>query len=58
MNQQANNCIGCVVKNCQFHHQNEDYCTLSHIEVTTHEANPTKVECTDCGSFKVKGAND
>ena len=27
---------------------------LSTIQVGTHEANPTMVECTDCQSFKLK----
>ena len=31
-----------------------DYCSLSSIQVGTHEANPTMVECTDCNSFELK----
>lgn len=46
-----NEAIGCTVNNCTHHAQNENYCTLNKIQVGTHEANPTKVECTDCQSF-------
>lgn len=54
MEKKANNCIGCTVSNCKHHHQNENYCTLQRITITTHESNPTKIECTDCGSFETK----
>lgn len=46
-----NEAIGCTVNNCTHHAQTENYCTLNKIQVGTHEANPTKVECTDCESF-------
>ena len=50
----ANQSIGCTVTQCEHHCENEDYCSLEHITVSTHEANPTMIECTDCASFKVK----
>lgn len=46
-----NESIGCSVTSCTFHAQDSDYCTLDHIKVGTHEANPTQKECTDCESF-------
>ena len=50
----ANSCIKCSVDKCQYHAQAKNYCTLQSIQVGTHEANPTKIECTDCESFEVK----
>lgn len=49
-----NQSIKCSVSNCAHHCQDTQYCGLTAIEVGTHEANPTMVECTDCRSFKVK----
>lgn len=49
-----NDCIRCTINNCEYHAGNVDYCTLESIKVGTHEANPTKKECTDCESFKNK----
>lgn len=49
-----NESIGCTINNCIHHDQKEDYCTLEHILVGTHESNPTEVECTDCKSFVYK----
>lgn len=46
-----NECIQCSINNCAYHANNENYCTLETIKVGTHEANPTKKECTDCESF-------
>lgn len=51
----ANKHIGCTIKNCEHHCCCEDFCSLDKIEVGTHEANPTAVQCTDCLSFKMKG---
>lgn len=53
-NSRANQSIGCTVTQCEYHCQNEDYCSLDRIMVSTHETNPTMVECTDCSSFKAK----
>lgn len=50
----ANKAIGCTVTQCAHHCKNENYCSLSKIEVVTHEANPTVIQCTDCSSFKLK----
>lgn len=49
-----NDCIRCSINNCEYHCGNEDYCSLDNIKIGTHESNPTKVECTDCESFKYK----
>lgn len=48
----ANKSIGCTVTQCAHHCKSQNYCSLSQINVGTHEANPTMVECTDCNSFK------
>ncbi len=50
----ANKSIQCTVTQCANHCQKEDYCSLSKIQVGTHESNPTMVECTDCNSFVLK----
>lgn len=50
----ANKSIECTVKQCKNHCQNEDYCSLSAIRVSTHETNPTEIKCTDCSSFVKK----
>lgn len=47
----ANKCIGCTVQQCVHHCADADYCTLDHILVGTHEADPKVVQCTDCKSF-------
>lgn len=46
--------IECTINNCEYHDRAENYCTLDKISVGTHEANPTKKECTDCESFVMK----
>ncbi len=54
MNNNINQSIGCTVEQCKYHAQTKDYCSLDKIQVGTHEANPTMVECTDCQSFEKK----
>lgn len=49
-----NESIKCTVTQCANHCDSADYCSLSSIQVGTHEANPTMVECTDCNSFELK----
>jgi hypothetical protein len=51
---EKNEAIACTINNCAYHCQDENYCSLDAIKVGTHETNPTKVECTDCESFKMK----
>ncbi|MBQ1212060.1 MAG: DUF1540 domain-containing protein [Clostridia bacterium] len=46
--------IECTVSQCQYHSACDNYCTLDKIKVTTHEANPTMCQCTDCSSFIAK----
>lgn len=47
-----NESIGCIVKECKFHCKDDDYCTLSNIQVVKHNGKAQEVEATDCGSFK------
>jgi len=54
MKKNENRSIGCSVTQCDYHAQNENYCTLDSIMVGTHEAEPTQTECTDCESFRRK----
>ena len=53
---QPNPSIECSVKQCEYHSQSQDYCTLNSIKVGTHEANPTVPQCTDCESFVKKSS--
>ena len=50
-----NRSIKCTVSNCAYHCADQPYCGLNSIQVGTHEANPTKSQCVDCESFKLKG---
>ncbi len=54
MNCHANKAIACTVDQCTHHCSTENYCSLEHILVGTHEANPTQDQCTDCKSFARK----
>ena len=47
----ANKCIECTVQQCAHHCAGQNYCSLDHIVVGTHEENPTMTQCTDCKSF-------
>ncbi|MEG2353797.1 MAG: DUF1540 domain-containing protein [Clostridium sp.] len=49
-----NSSIKCSVDQCKNHDCSENYCTLSVVEIGTHEANPKMTECTDCKSFQLK----
>ena len=53
-NKNANQSIKCTVSQCAHHCDSEDYCSLNSIDVGTHESNPTKTQCVDCESFRVK----
>lgn len=46
--------IKCSVHQCKFNNNQEKYCTLSSIQVGTHEKSPKQVQCTDCDSFELK----
>jgi hypothetical protein len=50
----ANESIKCTVQQCAHHCETKDYCSLSAIQVGTHEMNPTQCQCTDCNSFELK----
>ncbi len=54
MHMQKNESIKCSVSQCRFNNHSDNYCTLSTINVGTHETNPKAVECTDCQSFVLK----
>ena len=49
-----NTSVHCTVDNCANHCQNQDYCGLNSVQIGTHETNPTKDECEDCKSFRMK----
>lgn len=49
-----NQSIKCTVDNCAYHCQGSQFCGLNTIQVGTHESTPTKSECVDCESFKLK----
>lgn len=51
----ANQCIACTVTQCKYHCEDQNYCTREHIEVISHEQNPTVPQCTDCSSFELRG---
>ena len=50
----ANHCIRCTVRDCKYHSDSENYCSLDCIEVASHEKNPTSEKCVDCRSFECK----
>ncbi|WDU83473.1 DUF1540 domain-containing protein [Caloramator sp. Dgby_cultured_2] len=53
----VNRSIACNVRDCKYHAQNENYCTLNAIQVVNHTTPATTKESTDCGSFeKNKGS--
>ena len=52
MNHTPNESIKCTVSTCAHHCQDKNYCSLSAIQVGTHETNPSMDQCTDCRSFK------
>ncbi|MBQ5695378.1 MAG: DUF1540 domain-containing protein [Clostridium sp.] len=49
-----NESIGCTVTECKFHCEDDNYCTLKHIQVVCHTNFASSKECTDCGSFVKK----
>lgn len=50
----CNQMINCTVTPCKHIASDGMHCSLDSITVGTHEANPTKSECTDCMSFRLK----
>lgn len=53
-NSYVNHSIKCTVNNCKYNNTDQSYCSLDSIRIGTHEANPTKCQCTDCESFEMK----
>ncbi|MBQ1264308.1 MAG: DUF1540 domain-containing protein [Oscillospiraceae bacterium] len=54
MNCKANKSIECSVVSCSHHCGTQNYCSLDHIRVGTHECSPAMDQCTDCLSFEKK----
>ena len=52
MDHKANKSIECTVTSCANHCMGENYGSLDHILVGTHEADPKETRCTDCESFR------
>lgn len=50
----ANPSIECTVKECKHHFGAKNFCSLEHVQIGTHEADPTVKECVDCMSFARK----
>ena len=48
----TNECIQCTIKNCAYHADTTDYCTLDTIKIGTHEMNPTTVSYTHLDVYK------
>lgn len=53
-NKSPNPAIECSVKQCEYHCQKENYCSLNTVRIATHEPEPTVSQCVDCESFSVK----
>ena len=53
-NSGPNKSIKCTVSECKHKCTSEDYCSLEHISVATHEADPSVCECVYCRSFTKK----
>lgn len=51
---EANQSIACSVKECEYHSNHQDYCSLDSIKVGSHESNPKDKKSTDCESFETK----
>ena len=47
----ANKAIECSVVSCRNHCASQDYCSLDHVRIGTHECHPSMDQCTDCLSF-------
>ena len=54
MNCHANKSIECTVRQCAYHCDEANYCSLDKILVGTHECDPAVEQCTDCMSFRKK----
>ncbi len=49
-----NSSIQCIVDECKYHANSENYCTLDKILVGKCDTTATDTSATDCESFKVK----
>ncbi|MDD6042519.1 MAG: DUF1540 domain-containing protein [Eubacteriaceae bacterium] len=54
MKKNYNPSILCDVVQCRHNANDGKHCSLDSITVSTHEANPSKTECTDCLSFSLR----
>ena len=50
----ANPSIECSVKQCRHHCGSKNFCSLEHVQIGTHESDPSVKECVDCLSFTRK----
>lgn len=50
----TNASIGCTVRDCKYHAQEQQYCTLSKIQIVNHNDPAVTKESTDCDSFETK----
>lgn len=48
----TNQSIGCTVRDCKYHAQSQQNCTLDKIQVINHHDPAVTKESTDCGSFE------
>ncbi len=48
---ESNPSIQCIVSECRYHADNDDYCTLDQISVGRVDSYSSKSEDTDCESF-------
>lgn len=51
---QHNESIHCNVRECKYHCESEDYCTLQEVNIIKHGSMSNTIEATDCGSFEKK----
>lgn len=49
-----NESIECTVKQCAYHCDRQNYCSLDTVQIGTHEEDPKVVQCVDCNSFVAK----
>lgn len=49
-----NRSIECTVSKCRYHCGGCDYCSLSAVQIGSHEEQPYCAECVDCRSFEPK----
>lgn len=56
-NKEKNENIQCLVKDCRYHANSQDYCTLDSIRVNNSGQASQSAKDTECGSFIAKEDN-